>query len=383
MTVSAAGRATADSVRPLALLLLALVSARALVTEWPRLTGARGLWDFGAFLESGRAAARGLDPYGVYPLTPRVSLPGFEGVNPNLNPPVSALLFRAFDLAPPETAFAVWTVVSALCHGLAAGLLIRRHLSGVEAAAAALWAAAMAGFLDTLYLGQIYTPLALSAAGAWLLLERGRGVAAGALIGLVAALKPNFLVWPVLLALAGHRRPALAAGAVFAAVSAAPLAALGPGVYARWFSVIAEDGARAAFLTNASLAGFAARLGAPLAGLAASAALLAGLALWALARRPDPLRASGFALVAAVLASPLGWVHYTLFLLPPILARWRRPAIWASAVALAVPVPFVLAWFGAPPRLELTVGSLYGWAVLLVLGALIAVEVRRGAARAR
>ena len=33
---------------------------------------------------------------------------------------------------------------------------------------------------------------------------------------------------------------------------------------------------------------------------------------------------SALALVAAILASPLGWIHYTLFLLPVILGHWHR-----------------------------------------------------------
>jgi hypothetical protein len=81
---------------------------------------------------------------------------------------------------------------------------------------------------------------------------------------------------------------------------------------------------------------------------------------------------SSLALVAALLASPLGWIHYTLFLLPVLLHHWQRPWTWPVAVALTIPVPLVLAQFGASAWLQLTVGSVYSWSLVLLLLGLIA-----------
>ena len=54
------------------------------------------LKDFGSFMASGRASAAGLDPHGVYSLTyhVRVPLAGLEVDCPNLNPPISVLIFE-------------------------------------------------------------------------------------------------------------------------------------------------------------------------------------------------------------------------------------------------------------------------------------------------
>src|SRR5215203_7294758 len=95
-------------------LLIAIPALLAIHAEFPRIIHEPGLWDFGSFVASGRAAREGLNPYGVYPLTLRVELPGFESWNPNLNPPISALLFQLFDLADPQVAFRIWWVVSVL-----------------------------------------------------------------------------------------------------------------------------------------------------------------------------------------------------------------------------------------------------------------------------
>ncbi|WP_435170255.1 glycosyltransferase family 87 protein [Falsirhodobacter sp. 1013] len=361
------GREINHTLRHVVLILLALASLCAMYTELGRVAPPHGLWDFGAFVASGRAAAEGLNPYGIYPLTPHVVLPGFESWNPNLNPPVSALLFQLFDLAEPETSLRVWLWISVACYAATVFLLVRRHGQGLQGLLIAIWAFGLAGFWDTLFLGQIYLPLLLMAVGAWLLLERGELIWSGILIGLVVAMKPNFLVWPVLLFLAGHRKPSLVCVATAAVISLIPLVVMGPGVYHRWISLVAADGERAFFLTNASLSGLAARAGIPEAGTALGAALLLALAAWAFWQRPDLMKASAPALVASVLASPLGWIHYTLFLLPVLLHFRDRWSTWIVAGLLVVPVPFVINQFASAQWVQLTLGSVYGWAVVLCM----------------
>ncbi|WP_410217217.1 glycosyltransferase family 87 protein [Paracoccus sp. (in: a-proteobacteria)] len=357
----------ARSLRHSVIVLLAVISVFAIFMEYGRVFSPHGLWDFGAFVASGRAAAEGLDPYGIYPLTPHVVLPGFESWNPNLNPPISALLFQMFDLAEPAVSLRIWLWFSIACYAGTVLLLVRRYGRGVEGPFVAVWAFGLAGFWDTLFLGQIYLPLLLMAVGAWLLLERGELVWSGILIGLVVAMKPNFLVWPVLLFLSGHRQPALICVATAVAISLIPLVFMGPEVYQQWFSLVASDGDRAFFLTNASLSGLAARAGFPDVGTPLGAALLLGLAAWAFRQRPGIIAASGPALVASVLASPLGWIHYTLFLLPVLLHHWDRRGMWIVAGLLVVPVPFVIDQFSRAQWVQLTLGSVYGWAVVLCM----------------
>ena len=357
--------------------LLTLFSLWVIWAEWPRIAPPHGLWDFGAFLASGRAAAEGLNPYGIYPpLTPHVVFPGFEAWNPNLNPPISALLFQLFDLAPPEVSFRIWSWVSIGLYAATIALLVHRYVRGPEAVVLIAWAGALAGFWDTLYLGQIYIPLVLAAVGAWLLLERGEHVWAGMLIGLVIAIKPNFLVWPVLLFLAGHRKLSLISVGTAAVISIIPVLFFGVEIYRQWAELVVSDGERAMFLTNASLSGFTARAGIPYLGLVLSGAMLLALAAWALWKQPSVMQASSFALVGAVLASPLGWIHYTLFLLPVIVSHWRFWPMWLVAAMLCIPVPMIINQFGASASVQLTTGSAYGWALVLCL-ATLAVSARR------
>lgn len=340
------------------------------------------LFDFGSFIASGRAAGDGLDPYGVYPpLTFHLVLPGFESWNPNLNPPISLPLFQMIDAVEPDPAEALrlWWGVSFVLYVVAVGLLVRRH-RGEAPLVAVVWAFALPGFWDTQALGQVYVPLVLAGIGGWLLAERGRWVAAGLLIGLVCAFKPNFLVWPGLLFLAGHRRLALASGAAFAGYCVLPVLIYGPGVYAGWFALLAEQGERAVFLTNASLAGLLRRAGFGRVGDLLGFALLAGLALWALRRRPSVELAGAVGLFGGVVASPIAWIHYTLFLLPVYFWAPRAPLLRLSGALLLVPVPFLLNRIESPPAFVLTVGSVYAWAVLLGLAGLLVAARERAAA---
>lgn len=329
-------------------------------------TGA--LMDFGSFIASGQAAGQGLDPYGLYPLTFHVVLPGFEVWNPNLNPPTTLPLFQALAQLPPEDGFRLWWALSAASYAAALWLLARRHGRPLLL----LWAGALAGLWDTLVLGQIYLPLVLAAVAAWLALERGQGVWAGVLIGVVVAAKPNFAVWPALLLLAGHWRPVAAAGLTALALAAVPALPYGPAVWGQWLHLVLTDANRAAFLTNASLSGLAQRLGLPAVGTIASVALLAALGWGAWRRKPEPLDVSALALVGAVLASPIAWVHYTLFLLPLFFTRPLTPPLLVAATLLAVPVPVVLRLLEAPAWAQASAGSLYGWAVLLCLMGVLA-----------
>ena len=339
------------------------------------------LRDFGSFVASGRAGAAGQNPYGIHPLTFHVVVPGFDVWNPNLNPPISVPLFQLFDLLPPPQGFRIWWGISLVCYLLTIALLVQRY--GTRGSRLLpLWAFALAGVWDTLVLGQIYLPLVLAAVVSWLLLDRGRYLAAGVMMGIVVAFKPNFAVWPILLLLSGHTRAATAAFSTAAVLSAVPLITHGTTIYGQWLELIVSDDHRGGFLTNASIPGLAQRMDAGSVGGALSVGVLGGLAVLAVRRRPTLLEASALGILGGIAASPIAWVHYTLFMLP-IFFAWRlsTPLIVAAAL-LTVPVWEVLRFLAAPTWQQATVGSVYNWAVLVCLGGVV-VDVWRGRSHRR
>ena len=276
--------------------------------------------DFSIFVQSGRALAHGANPYAsfagpLWRVTP-------WAVGPNLNPPVSLLLLRPLARLAPLAAFhawQAWQIISLLCY-LAALLLLARAYPRRSISLIVAWAVSLFGFWQTLFDGNLYLPLVLVCAGAWLLLARGHPRAACVLIGVAAAFKPQLLVWLVLLALAGATGSAILGGVVVVGLWALPVLVFGPTVYVQWLAVL--PGPFVTSTANGSLIGVLAHHGLTRLGTPLVAALLGGLALVVRRRRPDLLTVSGLGLVAALLASPITWAGY-LLLLAPLFFAWR------------------------------------------------------------
>src|SRR5581483_4783872 len=161
----------------------------------------------------------------------------------------------------------------------------------------------LAGFWATVELGQVYVPLLCLAVAGWAALRAQRDLAAGAAIGLLAALKPNLAVWPALLLLGRRRRPGGIAVLAAAAASAAPLVTDGPGVYQQWLRVTPSlsdaAGGMARIGGDFSLVAMAGRFSVAPLGLVAAAALAVGVGWLALTRELDAERLSALALPAA------------------------------------------------------------------------------------
>jgi hypothetical protein len=86
---------------------------------------------------------------------------------------------------------------------------------------------------------------------------------------------------------------------------------------------------------------------------------------------------SSVALLLSVLASPIGWVNYALFLLPVFCWRWSSPVVRVVLAMLMVPVPIVISELPNRGFRTVTLGSIYNWALLLLLGWIIVNELRK------
>jgi hypothetical protein len=221
-------------------------------------------------------------------------------------------------------------------------------------------------FWETIGLGQIYGLLALPTTLAWLWLGR-LPLASGVLIGLAAALKPNFLVWAALLALIGQRRVALAAVATALGLNLLAGVIFGPQVFSQWLAAVSNEQPNGS-VANAALAGLLARLGWSQLVLIVDAIGLVALAALTWQRRPSIQRASSLALIGGLVFAPLAWVGYGLFLLPLFFEEtdWTWLTLGAAALLL---VPRLIAqdWASQSMVLLLTFGSAFTWAFVLLL----------------
>lgn len=338
---------------------LVLANAVGLATTMPRLA-VQGQIDFFTFLASANQVREGRSPYLVPRFVPAPS--GSAPVHPNLNHPAGLLLFVPFLALAPAMAYALWAVVGLACYLLAIALALREvgapalHWPGAFVLALSL---AAPGVAYSLQLGQWGLPLALPVTVAWILYRHDRRVAAAALLGLLATLKPFLLL---LLALVlpwqhGRRRwtvamlaPLGAATLTASVVSLAVLPILGPSAYADWLVVLrAVNWYSHGF--NISLVGLISRVAPPPPWLVGAITAVAGAGVATIARRqegdiPRADRDVGLLLVLSLLVAPLGWLYYTALLVPltavavtawPRLPGWPRRLLLAAAPLLWAP----------------------------------------------
>ncbi|WP_164707953.1 glycosyltransferase family 87 protein [Paraburkholderia phosphatilytica] len=301
-----------------------------------------GFNDFGSFWESGRAASHGLDPYAKYPLTWEFA---DSAADLNLNPPTVLPLFQAFGAVNAPLSMWLWTFLNAVAFLVAVAALLWRKQWAVPRSHV-LWVFLAPTVLDSLVLGQIYLALFAISAAAWLCLERNRPIVAGVLIGLIVVTKPNFGLWPLGLLLAGHRRPAFAAGATAFAMIALSLCLYGSSSYSEWLVAIASHHYAHLNVTEVSLRGFFERLALPTLAHTIPVMLGVGVSawIWRIRGKAGVADISLLAMSTAILASPLAWCHYTLLIVPGMLGRRLNGPTTAGALLLAIPmfVPLIV-----------------------------------------
>jgi alpha-1,2-mannosyltransferase len=321
------------------------------------------LQDLGSFLHSGASYAAGLDPYADN--TPWIKPPPISHEALNLNPPISVYVFDFLAKLNPTLVQVSFVAGSALLFALTVWLLTNAY-PDKKNLITLLAICSLAGLGHLLAYQQIYAPLILAVALSWLAMRRGNLLAAGLLIGFVVAVKPNFALWPALLLAAGHPRVAIVATATTACISAVPLLIDGPHIYVEWLHLTSSFGGLQ-WASDASLVSLGDRLGSVEAGTALAVATAALIFLWALRFKPGLHDATALALITVLLVGPVSWAGYTLVLLPVLLSRrWTR-ATWIAVVALTVPFWLIrdIATLSIWPSAVL--GSLYGWAILVLL----------------
>lgn len=347
-------------------LLAVLLGLIALNASWA--FRANELRDLGSFLASGDLAARGENPYA--PGHPWIFRPQFEEIGPvesvNLNAPPLLLPMEFLARFDPFLVAGLWRIGSLLLYAVVMWLAAR-SASGRLDATRLLWGVSLAGFWHTVELGQVYLPLVLLWALALHWLRRGKEAWAGVALGLVVAVKPTIITVPVVLLIVGHLAAALSAALTAAAITILSLLRYGWPVYLRWLDALdAFSGPSVGIPGNSSLPGLFQRFDAAGAGTILGLALLVMVVVWAVRYRPSTERLVEGAMLGTLLASPLTWSGYTLFLLPFLLTRKWRHAVKTAAAILVVPVPLVLTLCSRSALFSVVLGWCYGWGLLLL-----------------
>lgn len=373
---------------PLALIVLALAMNAALVPATLDLLDRNRYDDFTLVYESARSA---LDGGGL------VWTPKSTG-ELNINPPAFHLWVLPVALLPFR--LAAWAWIGLVAGALALSFrLIDRTLGGASAGSC-LWVALalllFPGAYAVIVSGGIAFGLMLPMTLAWREARAGRWMRSGAWLGGVAALKLFVAIFLVYLAVRRQWRALGAALVVLVLVTTAGVLAFGFDAYTQWSRALSSVTWEAG-LANGSLRAATVRaveLGALGPGsalawwLAAAAGVIAVTAI-AVVRTGDVDGHFAMLLPAALLLSPLGWVHYLVLATGPVLVVLarnsgpRRPTRSTIAlavlavVALALPYPLLYHLASAAPApWRWLLSSASTWGLLAVWWTMVAGRMR-------
>jgi hypothetical protein len=257
----------------------------------------------------------------------------------NLNPPFLMPLFMAMALLPPDVSLWVWRGLSVAVYCAIVFIYARRYGTRIPRV---IWALALPGFWALIRQGQIYVVLLFLVVVAALALEAGKHWRAGLALGVLAAWKPNFVLWPVMLFVAGERRVAVLAGGVACALWIVPLMVLDPAITASYVEQLRAASALH-YAGNLSLSAELLRHGAPQFVTVSVALVALGVAILAARRAPlDSVQHR--ALPLALLGAPIGWGSYVILLVPSMLSvtRWSPPLVM-GAILFLIPL-YILRW---------------------------------------
>jgi alpha-1,2-mannosyltransferase len=344
----------------------------------PFLDGKNDLMDFGSFYASGIKSKNGENPYdpnSEYIFEINFSRVGAGGKMMNLNPPISIVIFEYLSQVDPQRALIIWQITSAVLYTGSVFLLASSYRQNMTPTKF-IWAFTLAGFWHTLVLGQIYVLLLLFTVLGWIFLQRGKYTLAGIAIGLVIAIKPNFVLWPIFLLVSGYFVTALISLISSLVVSLIPILIYGTRIYAQWLEASSLRFETLIMPGNNSILGLTGRFHSITLGVILSIIIVIALLVMSKLRlsenldHPDYVSALG--IIASLLASPISWTGYTILLLPSFLSlkKWTIPVIISAAI-LMIPFQIVLQFFQISFVNFVIFGWLYGWGILLLLGQVI------------
>jgi hypothetical protein len=285
--------------------------------------------DFRATIyDPGQALLAGHSPY------PGASVHALVGRPTFVYPPLLLWLDAPISLLPYHAAEVVWTFL------LAGAIALGIRLAGVRDPRCYAVALLCLPTVDGLAVGNVTLLLVLGLAAAWR--WRDRALVCGAVVGVVVAVK--LLLWPLGVWLLFTRRfralgVAAAVGAMAVFGSWALIGFAGLADYPKLLNIVSSTtaGPRAySILALVKLAGGSGTAGALLERAVGLAVLAYGARV--VRRRDGDRRAFSAVIVAALIISPVVWIHYfTLLLVPLALIAPRFGPAWAL-VSLYFPV---------------------------------------------
>jgi len=273
-------------------------------------------------------------------------------VRVNAHPPTSILLVLPLGKQPYSQAYFLWNLISIAALIVSCGMILRElkysPWAVMPLAALVITSNSLAQQVNQ---GQLNLLLLLTLTCSWLAWRRDRWATAGAIVGVMAAIKvfPGFLVLYFLARKKWSGAIAVVGG--FSVATAITGAVLGWECYWDYaFRVTPSLGVFRDYWPNASIVGFWTKLFDPQSGhvtplanlpwlaktgAVISMAAIAGVTAWRAHRAKTNEEYDltwSLAICGMLLASPITWDHYFLLLIPCLLIQWRMEGMAGRTV---------------------------------------------------
>ena len=367
--------------------------ARAYFNLWVKTATQPGKNDYSIFYYTAQMVKDGLPMYGPVPAAYGFTWPA-ESLG-NLNPPHFAVLTAPFWLLTYQQAFVFWLIGGLLCLFLSVRIVWQELAYPRSAPLILVVGAALvscAPFVLVSSTGELTYFLLLPVTLGWRAARHRRWGAAGAWLGACASVKLFLLLFLPWLVLQRRWRAVAAFVGTIALMVGLGAMLFGIDSYWQWRKTLALVGWWGLPM-NASFAGVVHRVWPTGAASSQWLAAIGGLVVILITMgrlrilEDGPRHVDigiGAILLAALLASPLGWAYYVPLLLGPMLGclatlwhdrvgrRWWIPVAIAGVI-LYVPDEVLGDWHGVPWQAG-TVGSLYFWALLLLWAVTLALH---------
>ncbi len=324
------------------------------------------LLDFGVFFLSGYSASKDVNPYGSIFLSEVQNRYDIEFSFPNLSPPFIVLLWEKFSFIEPVKTFEFWYFLSFLIFSGALLPLIKKWPQSPKFLGL-LWAMASAPLWATLSLGQIYIPLLVLVICTYHFLMKERWRMAGIMIGLLVAVKPNFLFVVFLFLCVGYGQVGFTALTVASLLSALPLLKFGPIIYQQWSAVCLTVGNSHAPSCLSPVAFVAHVILESLAFQYVLTFVACVFSIWlGIRRKSSPSLVMDLGLTTTLFITPISWVGYALLLLPALFARNWDWLLISGALLLCIPAHLIWSFSESTYSYANLVGAIYPTAWILI-----------------
>jgi alpha-1,2-mannosyltransferase len=332
-----------------------------------------GIFDYGSFIASGRFANAGQNPYSLG--SDLIFHVGFgdripDTYAPNLNPPITVMFFQTFAAIDPWVSIMIWRGIN-ICLFIISILLMNKRYPLVRQTSLIrwVWVICFSGFWHTIQLGQIYIFVLLLTVIFWLLSEENRPIICGIILGVIIAIKPNFIFWAILYLVTKKWKTFIISGITASVISLFPIFKFGIAIYAQWLEATTKfSPGLLIFPGNNSFQGLTARFSPASIGIVISILFAISIAFYCWRKGSGANELNTLGIIGSLLISPIAWTGYTLLCLPVFYSEskfdWR---MIIAGMIFMVPFPLVLGYFTLSKINFIIFGWLYGWGLLLLV----------------